>query len=257
MNLPISRFVGVRLRYIVCLAAGLALALPAAASALPSLTANPANKLLSRGIDPIHYDPATRCNGGKIPAGTKAMVAWLERNAAGVNWGEYRCEMWGKHEASLHSAGRAIDWHPTTMSDGHALVKLLLAPDKDGNAAALARRMGVQGIIFNCQAWFGGWDGQLGNYSYCYDKNGKRKKNLDPTQAHMNHVHIELNLRGAAKKTTFWDKNISYDTPTPAPVSTPAPQAPAQPAPQQQPQTHPWNGPGGGTQYDQTGGAWN
>jgi hypothetical protein len=73
----------------------------------------------------------------------------------------------------------------------------------------------------------------------------------------MNHVHIELNLRGAAKKTTFWDKNISYDTPTPAPVSTPAPQAPAQPAPQQQPQTHPWNGPGGGTQYDQTGGAWN
>src|SRR5207302_9159033 len=139
-----------RLRYIVCLAAVMA-ALPAAAQALPSLTRNPANKLLARGIDPIRYDQATRCNGGKVQAGTKAMLAWLERNASGVNWGEYRCEIWDKHSASLHSAGRAIDWHPTTMKDGYALVKLLLAPDQDGNVAALARRMGVQGLIFNCQ----------------------------------------------------------------------------------------------------------
>jgi hypothetical protein len=244
--------------YIVCLAAALALAIPAVASALPSLKANPANKLLSRGLDPIQYDRATRCNGGKIPAGTKAMVNWLERNAAGVNWGEYRCEMWGKHEASLHSAGRAIDWHPATMKDGYALVKLLLAPDKDGNVAALARRMGVQGLIFDCQSWFGGWDGQLGHYSYCYGKNGKRKKHLDPTQAHMNHVHIELNLKGAAKKTTFWDKNVTYDTPKPVQQpAVPQPTPPAQPTTPAQPQPHPWNGPGGGTQYDSTGGAWN
>jgi hypothetical protein len=246
--------------YIVCLAAALALAIPAVASALPSLKANPANRLLDRGIDPIQYDRATKCNGGKVYAGTKAMVAWLQRNAAGVNWGEYRCEMWGKKEASIHSAGRAIDWHPATMADGHALVKLLLAADKDGNAGALARRMGVQGIIFNCKAWFGNWDGQLGNYSYCYGKNGKRKKNLDPTQAHMNHVHIELNLKGAAKKTTFWNKNVSYDTPDPDPVPqqpTPAqPQTPTQQTPQQQQQ--PWHGNGqtGGGQYDNSGGTW-
>src|SRR5213592_778201 len=181
------------MRYIACLAAAVALAIPAAAAALPSLTANPANKLLSRGIDPISYDPATHCNGGHVFAGTKAMVTWLERNAAGVNWGEYRCEMWGKHEASLHSAGRAIDWHPSSMSAGYALVKLLLAPDKDGNVAALARRMGVQGLIFDCKSWFGNGDGQMGNYSYCYTDKGKRKKHLDPTQAHMDHVHIELN----------------------------------------------------------------
>jgi hypothetical protein len=183
------------------------------ASALPSLAANPANKLLSRGIDPIQYDPATKCNGGRIPAGTNAMVAWLERNAAGVNWGEYRCEMWGKHSASLHSAGRAIDWHPATTRDGHALVQLLLAPDEDGNVAALARRMGVQGLIFDCQSWFGSWDGQTSKYSYCYGKNGKRKKNLDPTLAHIDHVHIELNLLGAAKKTTFWNPAVSYPAP--------------------------------------------
>ena len=243
--------------YIVCLVAALALALPAASPALPSISANPANKLLSRGIDPIQYDQATRCNGGHIPVGTKAMLAWLERNAQGVNWGEYRCEKWGKHSASLHSAGRAIDWHPTTMKDGFALVKLLLAPDRDGNSAALARRMGVQGLIFDCKSWFGGWDGQMGNYSYCFGKNGKRKKGLDPTQAHMNHVHIELNLRGAAKKTTFWNKAISYDAPQPAPqpqaIPTPQPQAPSTPQPHR-----PWgNGQTGAGQFDNSGGAWN
>jgi hypothetical protein len=245
----------IRMGYIVCLAAALALAIPAVASALPRLSANPANKMLSRGIDPIRYDNATRCNGGKVWAGTRAMVAWLEQNAAGVNWGEYRCEMWGKHEASIHSAGRAIDWHPATMRDGHALVKLLLAKDKQGNAAALARRMGVQGIIFDCQAWFGNWDGELGNYSYCYTKRGKRKKNLDPTQAHMNHVHIELNLRGAARKTTFWDKSLSYDVPDPEPVQQPATPQPQQ---QQQQQPTPWQGNGqtGGGQYDNSGGTW-
>src|SRR6476619_2807777 len=189
--------------YIVCLAAVVALAIPAVALALPSVSANPANKLLNRGIDPIKYDSATRCNGGKVYAGTMAMVHWLEKNASGVNWGEYRCEKWGKGSASIHSAGRAIDWHPSSMAAGRALVKLLLAPDRQGNIAALARRMGVQGLIFNCKAWFGNWDGQMGNYSYCYGKNGQRKKNLVPTQAHMNHVHIELILRGAAKKTTF------------------------------------------------------
>jgi hypothetical protein len=249
------------MRYIVCLAAVLALAIPTVATALPSVTANPANKLLSRGIDPIQYDPATHCNGGHIPVGTKAMLAWLERNANGVNWGEYRCEIWGKHSASLHSAGRAIDWHPTTMKDGYALVKLLLAPDKAGNVAALARRMGVQGLIFNCKAWFGSWDGQMGDYSYCYDKKGRRKHNLDPTQAHMNHVHIELNLRGAAEKTTFWNPHVRYplqdQAPAPAPAPAPTAPAPAPAQPQPQPQPQPWQGNPytGGGQYDNTGGA--
>jgi hypothetical protein len=29
----------------------------------------------------------------------------------------------------------------------------------------------------------------------------------------MNHVHIELNARGAGKKTTFWNKNVTYAAP--------------------------------------------
>ena len=199
----------------------LALAIPTVAAALPSLKANPANKLLARGIDPIQYDRATRCNGGKVYPGTTAMVGWLQRNASGTSWGSYRCEKWGKGEASIHSAGRAIDWHPSSIAAGEALVNLLLAPDKEGNAAALARRMGVQGIIFNCKSWFGNWDGRLGKYSYCYGKNGKRKKGLNVTQAHIDHVHIELNKLGAAKKTTFWDKRVSYPVQDEEPVVEP------------------------------------
>jgi hypothetical protein len=247
------------MRYSVCLAIAFALAVPAAALALPSLSANPANKMLARGIDPLRYDPATRCNGGKIPAGTKAMLAWLEKNANGVNWGEYRCEIWGKHSASLHSAGRAIDWHPTTMKDGYALVKLLLAPDAQGNPAALARRMGVQGLIFNCKSWWGSPDAQMTNYSYCYTKSGKRKHGLDPTQAHMNHVHIELNLLGAAKKTTFWNKSVTYPTQN----AGEQPQRPWQQQPQgtqqtqaSQPPQRQGNPQTGGGQFDSSGGSW-
>jgi hypothetical protein len=80
---------------------------------------------------------------------------------------------------------------------------MLLATDSDGNEAALAPRMGVQGIIFNCHAWFGYGD-QLGPYSYCYRRDGKLRKHLDRTQAHRDHVHIELNWAGALKRTSFW-----------------------------------------------------
>ena len=33
---------------------------------------------------------------------------------------------------------------------------------------------------------------------------GTRSGNLDPTQAHVDHVHLELNRPGAAKRTSFW-----------------------------------------------------
>ncbi len=80
---------------------------------------------------------------------------------------------------------------------------MLLAPDSNGNEAALARRMGVQGIIFNCHQWFGYGD-SLGPYSYCYRRDGKLRRHLDRTAAHRDHVHIELNWAGALKRTSFW-----------------------------------------------------
>jgi hypothetical protein len=179
-----------------------------------SLLPNPANdrSLVDKPIEDFRYDPATGCHHD-IPKGMKALEDWLEHNVRGESWGIYRCEKWGHHSCSLHCEGRAIDWR---LDAGVAkerraamrLIRTLLAPDRNGNEAALARRMGVQGVIFDCKDWFSGMDG-LGKYSYCFKKNGHLRQNLDRTQAHRNHVHIELNWPGARKRTSFWHSKAS------------------------------------------------
>ena len=68
--------------------------------------------------------------------------------------------------------------------------------------------MGVQGLIFDCRSWWAGMDG-LGEYSYCYRRNGDLRNDLDRTQAHRDHLHIELNWDGARKRTSFWRSEVS------------------------------------------------
>ena len=187
------------------------LALPAVALGFGQIfrpvAGNPADKLASLPIENYRYDDATHCV--KRPQkGTVALEHWLAKNAGGVFWGDMRCEKWGKHSASLHAEGRAIDWHfdvhnAREKREAERLINLLLAPDRDGNMHALARRMGIQEIIWNCQGWFSG-DGGMGPYSVCYDKKGRRKKNVDDTTAHRNHVHIGVNWAGARMQTSFW-----------------------------------------------------
>ncbi len=190
------------------LACAIAIAL-GAGIARAAITTNPADRaaLLSAPIEDLHYDYGKRCLSHPQP-GTLALQSWLQRNWPGVSWGIMRCEKLGPHNFSLHSEGRAIDWHLDARIAGqrHAalrLIDMLLATDGDGNPEALARRMGVQGIIFNCHAWFGYGD-RLGPYSYCYRRDGKLRKHLDRTLAHRDHVHIELDWAGARKRTSFW-----------------------------------------------------
>ena len=187
------------------------LALPAAAlgfgSVFRPVQSNPADKLVALPIENYRYDYATRCL--KHPQkGMLALQDWLSKHAGGVSWGIMRCEKWGKHSASLHAEGRALDWHldahnPAERGEAQRIINLMLAPDKLGNMHALARRMGVQEIIFNCQGWFSG-DGGMRPYSVCYDKKGRRKKNVDDTTAHRNHIHFGLNWAGARMRTSFW-----------------------------------------------------
>jgi hypothetical protein len=187
-------------------AALLLCAAPASAYRLPEdlgpIAGNPANKLTSIAIDDPVYDPATHC-APKAKKGVLAAVRWLERNAAGQFWGTYRCERWGKGSASLHAESRAIDWHPASRTAAAKLIELLLAPDRAGNAQALARRMGVEELIWDCSYW-GAGQPQFGRYGYCYGRSGKRKKGLNPTAAHMDHVHIGFSKKGAAGRTSFW-----------------------------------------------------
>jgi hypothetical protein len=158
-------------------------------------------------IDDYAYDHATHCVKRPMP-GALALVDWLERNARGVSWGIMRCEKWGKKRASLHAEGRAVDWHldvarPADRRAARALIDRLLATDRLGNPHALARRMGIQEIIWNCRSWWSGAE-RMGPYSTCYDRKGKLRKDVDRTTAHRDHIHFGLSLAGACKRTSFW-----------------------------------------------------
>lgn len=187
-------------------AALLLLAVPAHAFRLPAnlgpIAGDPANAFAALPVDPEVYDPATHCNPAPHK-GVEAMVRWLRRHTTGVFWGSYRCELWGPHSASLHAENRAIDWHPTSRADAARLIDLLLAPDRAGNVHALARRMGVEELIWDCSYWGAGAP-DFGKYGYCYGRGGVRKRHLDPTAAHLNHVHIGMSIRGARAQTSFW-----------------------------------------------------
>jgi hypothetical protein len=195
-------------RLLAAVVGSLVLACPAIASqAFPAVRGNPADRLTRVPVDDFRYDFARHCTRGPR-AGTLALQHWLERHFRGIPWGIMRCEKLGHGDYSLHAEGRALDWHLDVhragdRAEAKRLIGLLLAPDRLGNPAALARRIGVQEIIWDCRTWWAGAE-ELGPYSACYGRHGKRRRHVDDTTAHRNHVHIGLNRRGAARLTSFW-----------------------------------------------------
>jgi hypothetical protein len=184
---------------------------PASAYRLPAqfgpILGNPVEHLADLAIDDEVYDRATHCNPSEHK-GVEAMVRWLGRHAEGQFWGSYRCEKWGEREASLHAENRAIDWHldadrPASRTAGKRLIKLLLAPDREGNAHALARRMGVEEIIWDCSYWGAGME-DFATYSVCFNKHGERRTHVNRTAAHIDHLHLGMSKAGAAGRTSFW-----------------------------------------------------
>ena len=193
------------------------LALAPAAQAIPHLPQNaqpvadnPADRMLEVPIEDSVYDPATHCTPHAKRPGMVALQRWLEANARGVSWGTYRCERWGKHEASLHAEGRALDWHldrsnAADTREADRLIRLLLAPDQAGNPQALARRMGLEEIIWDCGYWGAGMP-DFRPYSVCFNKHGKARKHVNVTLAHRDHIHFGLTKAGAMARTSFWDR---------------------------------------------------
>ena len=170
---------------------------------------NPADSLAAAPIEAYRYDYARRCRRRPAP-GALRLRGWLQAHVRGISWGILRCEKLGRHSYSLHAEGRAVDWHLSVhvAADRRAarrLILTLLATDRMGNPHALARRMGIQEIIWNCRSWWSGAE-RMGRYSYCYDQRGRRRRHLDETQAHRNHIHIGLNRAGARLRTSFWSR---------------------------------------------------
>ena len=169
---------------------------------------NPADQMLDVEIDPVEYDRATRCSKRPRP-GMERFAQWLDRNVDGVNWGTDRCEKWGEGSASLHAENRALDWHldaskRADRAEAERVITLLLAPDQAGNPTALARRMGIQEIIWDCGYW-GAWGGAtFKRYAACTDRKGRWKRGVNATVAHRDHIHFGMSRAGAAARTSFW-----------------------------------------------------
>ena len=195
----------------------LCLAFPASAAAIVELPqplgpvkGNPADGLAGLPIEDATYDPATRCANRRRP-GMVAFQSWLEANAKGVSWGTYRCERWGKDSASLHAEGRALDWHldasrAADRREAQRIITLLLAPDRLGNPMALARRMGVQEIIWDCGYWGAFGASEFKRYIPCLNRKGRWLKGVNATVAHRDHIHFGLSRDGALGRTSFWSR---------------------------------------------------
>jgi hypothetical protein len=196
----------------------LLLVVPAAQAKLD----NPADRLVRYAIDPYMSDRADGCSKAAQP-GALGLQGWLESRYIGESWGIWNCrKVEGSSSWSLHAQGRAVDWKLDSeigaeRRQGDQIVSLLLRRDRRGNRAALARRIGLQEIIWRCEIWTSLRGGPR-FYSPC------RNPNVSKTAAHRDHVHLGLSWAGARMKTTFW----RYYLPDPPPTVDPdAPVAPA------------------------------
>lgn len=184
------------------------------ASAYPSIVdqpvpGNPADALVRLPPDPIEYDFAEKCVKRPTP-GILSLQKWLQRHARGAAWGILRCEDLGTGHKSLHSEGRALDWHldvslPADRREARRLIGLLLAPDALGVPQALARRMGLQEIIWDCMYWSAGMAG-MGDYRPCFNKHGTKRKRVNRTLAHRDHLHLGMSRAGAERRTSYWTR---------------------------------------------------
>jgi hypothetical protein len=126
---------------------------------------------------------------------------------------------------SGHEEGRAVDWMtnrrvPAQKALAVAFLDWLQAPDVYGNADAMARRLGVEYVIWNNRVWRAydparGWT----EYDGCLAKK-KHKKKFD-NACHRTHVHISLSWDGAYQRTSYFGGFVACPTSTqlwPAPA---------------------------------------
>lgn len=124
------------------------------------------------------YEYARRCTGGAKP-GAVALMAWINKNyPKSKNWGIYSCRtIPGSGGMSLHGEGRALDVGYEVVNgkgnpDGYRLFSHLKAHAVD---------LGIQGII---------WDRKIS--SNRGDNRPYTAGGNDLTEAHVDHLHIEL-----------------------------------------------------------------
>lgn len=199
-----------RLRSLVvalCAVAALMPAVPASAAVAPPRTPTG----LPVAIEPLaSYVEQSSCDPGVKP-GTAKLATLLAATYRGTTWASaYACGTDGVR--SEHYEGRAIDWmvsvrNATQKADATAVLSWMLATDTHHNRFAIARRLGVQYIIYNNRIW-GSWNGAWAPYNNCATHPEASMDNA----CHRTHMHISLSWNGALGLTSFWAKRTySFD----------------------------------------------
>ncbi|KGN32397.1 hypothetical protein N802_18705 [Knoellia sinensis KCTC 19936] len=161
------------------------------------------------------YQEGYRCLDGNRPgpvAFAELLNAHYGKHVYGVN---RRC-------ALEHGEGRALDWMVNAntaagLELGNAITRWLSNPDSEGRPGAMARRLGINYIIWNRQMW------------RAYDP-GRGWAPYSGSSPHTDHIHISFTWDGAYQQTSWWTGKallaVRYTGPTtnagtPVPVTTP------------------------------------
>ncbi len=201
--------------------AGLILALTGGAlTALPSQAAVgtpvPQTRTFGADIEPLPtYQGQSLCD----PIPRPGVVAVKKLLLATYGDHVIYIPRYGCHGISEHHEGRALDWMVSVRraderAQANAFIAWLLAKDGQGNAYAMARRMGVMYIIWNNKIWrtydpARGWT----PYKTC----ASHPESGYDTTCHRDHVHISFTWDGAAAFTSFYTgKALKPGGPCPA-----------------------------------------
>ncbi|HYH73202.1 MAG TPA: peptidoglycan-binding protein [Nocardioides sp.] len=116
--------------------------------------------------------------------------------------------------AAEHGEGRALDWminanNAEQLALANALTRWLAAPDAQGRAGAMAKRLGINYIIWNRQQWRAydparGWTPYYG------------------VSPHTDHIHFSFNWDGARQRSSWWS-GVAVKTPLTGPSSPTTP----------------------------------
>jgi hypothetical protein len=119
-----------------------------------------------------------------------------------------------------HGEGRALDWmldasKPDQLALGNALTRWLSAKDSKGRPGAMARRLGINYIIWNRQQWYA-WDP------------GMSWKPYYGSSPHTDHIHFSFTWDGAYERTSWWTGRAltSYTSGPPPSSSSGSPASP-------------------------------
>jgi hypothetical protein len=187
-----------------------ALTITGIVAAAPAQADLPSSSDFGPAIDNVGYDGQTKCS----PTPKPGMLAFRRIVMAryphsGIGSISRACNIGGTSE---HKEGRAWDWTVNvSFASNRAMVNdlfgWLLAEDRYGHEAAMAKRLGVMYMIWNRKIWgsWKGWD------TYCVQK---RRGCVDPDDGelknpHTDHVHFSMTRAGARMQTTFWNRDRS------------------------------------------------